>query len=132
MRYLIIVLITFLSIFMPSCQKAYDDNDNSSEEFTLGGVQKRINRGMSQTEVAEALGSPNIVTKNADGTEAWIYDKMASEITYSTQSGGFWLVIVGGGNSSGRVKTTQKTLTVVIRFNNQGEVDTVSYHASKY
>ena len=43
-------------------------------EMTLGIVQKEIHHGMSQADVAATLGSPNIVTKDKDGRETWIFD----------------------------------------------------------
>lgn len=131
MRGILLALFLLLTC-VTGCNRSSNDSDTNSEEFTLGNVQRKIYRGMSQTEVAESLGSPNIVTKNADGGEAWVYDKIGSEITYSTQSGGVWLIVIGAGSSSGQVKTTQKTLTVVIRFNEKGKVETLSYHSSKY
>jgi hypothetical protein len=33
--------------------------------MTLGVVQKEIHKGLSQADVAEALGSPNIVTRDS-------------------------------------------------------------------
>ena len=104
----------------------------NEENFTLGAVQKNIRVGMAQTEVAEALGSPNIVTKDAEGHESWVYDKIASEVT-SGGSGGYWtLILVGGSWGRSGTSSTQKTLTVVIRFDAKSRVKGVSYHASKF
>ncbi len=52
-------------------------------QMTVGIVQKEIREGMSQADVAAALGSPNIVTKDAEGQEAWIYDKIATDAAYA-------------------------------------------------
>ncbi len=49
-----------------------------AEELTLGLVQSRVKKGMSQGEVAQAIGSPNIASKDRDGSETWIYDKVSS------------------------------------------------------
>jgi outer membrane protein assembly factor BamE (lipoprotein component of BamABCDE complex) len=113
-------------------------------EMTLGIVQKEIHSGMSQPDVAVALGSPNIVTRDSDGRETWIYDKIASTAAYSKSAGyGTVLVIgifgdVGGGiapgysRETGAAETTQKTLTVVIKFDERSLVESFSYHASKF
>lgn len=115
-------------------------------EMTLGIVQKDIRTGMSQADVAEALGSPNIVTKDSDGNESWIYDKIATEVSYSRDSGGIFgavgagieswrLVPVGGAGyskSAGAASQTQKTLTVVIKFDENSLVKSLSYHSSKF
>ncbi|MCX8073257.1 MAG: outer membrane protein assembly factor BamE [Candidatus Binatia bacterium] len=101
-------------------------------ELTLGRVQKEIHVGLSQADVAERLGSPNIVTRDATGQETWIYDKMAAEASYS-RSGVFGTVLlVTVGGASGSVRTSQRTLTVVIKFDDSGRVESFSYHASRF
>jgi outer membrane protein assembly factor BamE (lipoprotein component of BamABCDE complex) len=117
-------------------------------EMTLGLVQKEIRPGMSQADVATALGSPNIVTKDSAGTETWIYDKIATEASYSRSSGGasglagaggiigttLLLGGVGGAASreAGASGSTQRTLTVVIKFDKNSLVESFSYNASKF
>ena len=124
--------------------------------MTLGVVQSSIHEGMPQSEVAAALGSPNIVTSDADGTETWIYDKIATETSHSasrrTQStsvgagvgvgalGGVLGAIggvgasqsVGASDSTGARSQTQRTLTVVIKFDDQKLVKSVRYQASSF
>ena len=85
---------------------------------------------MTQSDVAQVLGSPNIVSKDKDGVETWIYDKIASEASYSTGSGGI-LSLFTGGRDAGAAATTQKTLTVIIKFS-KGVVSDYSYHGSKF
>ena len=121
-------------------------------EMTVGIVQREIREGMAQAEVAEALGSPNIVTKDSAGDETWIYDKIATEASYSSSkrsdsigggvgAGGITgsaLILGGvggvrrGSSAAGASSITQKTLTVVIKFDKQGLVKSFSYHASKF
>ena len=101
--------------------------------MTVGIVQKEIRAGLTQAEVAEALGSPNIVTRDASGRETWIYDKVATEASYSNSAaGGGIILIVGVSRTAGAAATTQKTLTVVIKFDGQQRVDSFSYHASRF
>jgi hypothetical protein len=112
--------------------------------FTLGLVQKEIRVGMSQTDVAGALGSPNIVTRDADGHEAWVYDKIATEASYSRTSEGalgsasavpanaLLLGIAGGSRSQGRSVTSQRTLTVILRFDGDSLVESFDFHASRF
>ena len=145
MRKLIIAFI--LVSFAFGCTPAHHQQQLQStkdREFTVGLVQKEISVGMSQTEVAEALGSPNIVTRDKIGKESWIYDKIASEASYSKSSVGgaagaggvtgntLILGILTGGYESGAASTTQKTLTVVIKFNDEKLVESFSYHSSKF
>ena len=42
------------------------------------------------------------------------------------------ILVLGGGSASGATSTTQKTLTVVIKFGPDQRVDTFSYHASRF
>ena len=107
-------------------------NSGNEKERTLGEAQRNINIGMSQADVAEALGSPNIVTNDDEGTETWIYDSIATEASYSQSSGGLFLVLGAVGGSSGASSTTQKTLTVVIRFDKDRKVSSCKYHSSKF
>ena len=102
------------------------------QDMTVGKVQKEIRVGMSGAQVAEALGSPNIVTKDDGGDETWVYDKIATEASYSDNSSGLFLILYGSSSRSGAAATTQRTLTVVIKFDANSKVKSFSYHASKF
>jgi len=137
-------------MFADGCMSAADHqqslHSSNEREMTLGIVQKDVHVGMSQADVAVALGSPNIVTKDSDGNESWIYDKIATEVSYSKDSGAIgigaggaidsWRMILGGGagysKSAGAASQTQKTLTVIIKFDENSFVKTLSYHSSKF
>ena len=66
--------------------------------MTVGVVQKEIRKGMSAADVAEVLGSPNIVTTDSEGREVWIYDKISTDVSYSQDSGGGGIAGAGGSN----------------------------------
>ena len=100
--------------------------------MTLGVVQKTIRAGLTQDEVVVALGSPNIVTRDAEGRETWVYDKVASEASYSRSQNYGTVLILGGGNAAGAASTTQRTLTVAIKFGTDQRVETFSYHSSRF
>ncbi len=100
--------------------------------MTVGTVQKEIRVGLSQADVAEALGSPNIVTKDSTNKETWIYDKIASEASYSQRSAYGTILILGMGRSSGTASSTQRTLTVIIKFDPNNKVESFTYHTSKF
>jgi hypothetical protein len=99
---------------------------------------------MSQGDVATALGSPNIVTRDSEEKETWIYDKIASEVSYSRDSGSVGgvggaagggvagLIIGGYSKQAGAASSTQKTLTVIIKFDKVGNVESFTYHTSKF
>jgi len=131
-----IVLVMVMAIVVDGCKSAADHRSDVGasrrEDLTVGKVQREIRRGMSGAEVVEALGSPNIVTKDADGRETWVYDRIATEVTYSDSQSSLFLILAATANQSGASLRTQKTLTVVIKFTNDGKVDSFSYHASKF
>jgi outer membrane protein assembly factor BamE (lipoprotein component of BamABCDE complex) len=123
-------------------------HSTQEQEMTVGIVQKEIRRGMSQGDVALALGSPNIVSSDSAGKETWIYDKIATEASYSNSRGGLGglggilgapgsvlLLGLGQGDyqkNAGASATTQKTLTVVIKFDDQDRVENATYHSSRF
>jgi len=132
-------LLTALSIasFMAVGCKSVQDNQNdlrSTQErnITAGIVKTEIRKGMSGAEVAEALGSPNITTKDENENETWVYDKIATEASYSSSQNSLFLILGGFSNQSGAASTTQRTLTVVIKFDDKGRVASYSYRQSKF
>jgi outer membrane protein assembly factor BamE (lipoprotein component of BamABCDE complex) len=118
------------------------------QQMTLGLVQRDIKVGTSQVDVAQILGSPNIVTQDADGYETWIYDKVSSIVSYNSSGFGVGIGGFGGGfgsngggggllnagyNKNGGVaQSNQKTLTVVLKFDENHNVLSFSYHMSSF
>lgn len=111
-----------------------------SDRVTVGTVQKEITVGMSAADVAAALGSPNIVTTDEERRETWIYDKFSSEVAYSRSKGVIAGLIFGGsggglGSAStktGAASSSQRTLTVIIKFDDASRVRDFSYHTSRF
>ena len=114
--------------------------NDEGERVTVGTVQKEITIGMSAAEVAGALGSPNIVTTDEERRETWIYDKISSEVAYSKSSGTIVGLIFGGSGgglaggsvSSGAAASSQRTLTVIIKFDEDKKVYDFAYHTSRF
>jgi hypothetical protein len=145
-----ITLVTLLlaaSAAEPAEPKSKGEAKASGEaevEFTLGLAQRALKEGLSQAEVAERLGAPNIVARDAAGREAWIYDKVAREFQSSGRQVGIGGGLSGAGDStlglfglragghSEKAKSSQKTLTVVVRFSPEGAVESFTYHQSRF
>ncbi len=142
------MVLLALSGCMSAADHAASLHPARGEAITVGMVQGQIHNGMTKAEVASVLGSPNIVSKDQRGLEAWIYDKVASEVSYSNSTnslgggagalGGVGSVLLGGlgtgshvGNT-GAAASSQRTLTVVITFNNAGLVDNSTYHSTTF
>lgn len=108
------------------------EEEPDSRRLTAGTVQREIRKGMTGSEVVEALGSPNIVTGGPGGTETWVYDRTFTEVTSSSAGTGVWFV-VGVTNLNEDVRrSTQATLTVVVKFDADRRVSDVAYHQSRF
>lgn len=140
--------IVGISFLVLGCASASDHRasvqDPVGDELTVGTVQKEIRVGMSGGEVAGILGSPNIVSTDENRREVWIYDKVSTDFAYSNSSGGVSALILGWGGSGGGLggagynsgagasSRTQKTLTIIIKFDEAGLVRDFAYHTSKF
>jgi outer membrane protein assembly factor BamE (lipoprotein component of BamABCDE complex) len=151
MKRQVIVLLPLLLIFF-GCTTASEHRQevraDDKDRLSVGKVQREIKVGMSGAEVVEALGSPNIVTTDEQRREVWVYDKIATEHAYSTSSGGVSALILAGfisGNagagggilpsyskSAGASSTSQRTLTVVIKYDENGKVRDFAYRQSSF
>jgi len=105
---------------------------SADQNLTVGTVQREIRIGMSTADVIAILGSPNIVTTDAERREVWVYDKISTETAYSQSNVGGSILILGASASSGAKSTSQKTLTVIIKFDAQSKVRDFAYHTSKF
>ena len=132
-----------------SAHQHYEQTHGAHErKMTVGVVQKEIRKGMPAADVAEVLGSPNIVTTDGEGREVWVYDKISTDVSYSKDSGGATGVLLIGGasggtaggglgygyynRSAGAESRTQRTLTVVIKFDEENKVRDFAYHSSRF
>jgi len=122
--------------------------NTDADRISVGKVQREIKIGMSSAQVVETLGSPNVVTTDEKRREVWVYDKIATETVYSTSSGGVSSLILGGaasggllggilggGNvdrSAGAASKTQRTLTIIIKFDENQKVRDFSYRQSSF
>lgn len=90
-----------------------DLGSTKERKATLGLFQASVREGMSQGDVAAAVGSPNIVTQDTDGTDTWIYDKISTETSHSNSSQADKQSATGGaglGMGMGMGSVTQSAL----------------------
>ncbi len=102
------------------------------EKLTVGRVQGEIKVGMSAASVAEVLGSPNIVTTDEERREVWIYDKVSSDSVDTSNSIGGTIIVFGGQSSQRERTRTQKTLTIIIKFDENKLVRDFAYNYSQF
>ncbi len=122
--------------------------DDTADRVTVGTVQREIRVGMTNTAVIEALGSPNVVTTDDERREVWVYDKISTERVYSRDYGGVSALVLGFGGSSGTggagaatgaynaesgaESTRQRTLTIVIKYDEASKVRDFAYRTSSF
>jgi len=124
-----------------------DQATSGGDRLTVGKVQREIRVGMSGADVAQVLGSPNIVTTDEQRREVWVYDKISTTTVHSESRGGVMALIFGaapvgavvGGagsasynRSAGASTTQQRTLTVVVKFDRGGKVRDFAYHTTRF
>lgn len=138
-QFIYTIAITFLiTIGLSGCyptslaeqQKDINAAKGEGDNLSVGKVQKEIKVGMSSADVVGVLGSPNMVTTDDKRREVWVYDKVSTEGMVSTSSGArfFWLP----ADNKAAVSRTQKTLTIVIKFDEKGMVRDFAYNTSKF
>jgi outer membrane protein assembly factor BamE (lipoprotein component of BamABCDE complex) len=130
----VVSLICLLScaLFISSCASTQKSADTATDNISVGKVQREVKIGMTSAEVVEVLGSPNIVTTDEQRREVWVYDKMSTQIDSSSSSKGIWLVVVGASSDKNKQSTSQRTLTIIIKFDNEGKVRDFSYRTSSF
>lgn len=148
-----IALAAALILVLGGCQTASQHAADvraaqDGDRVTVGKVQREIRVGMTNAEVVEVLGSPNMVTTDDRRRENWVYDKISTETVYSTSTGGVNALILGGGligaavaggagggnysSSAGARTTSQRTLTIIIRYDEASRVRDFSYRSSSF
>ncbi len=137
-----------MALSVTGCQTAGDHRravqDDSGDRLTVGKVQREIRVGMTNADVVSVLGSPNMVSTDEERREVWVYDKIATDRVYSASSGGVNALFLGLGSgvaggvgggasaSAGATSTSQRTLTVIIKFDKEGKVRDFAYHTSRF
>ena len=123
-------------LFLAGCSSAGSHlrsvRSDCGDRITVGKVQREIRIGMPSAQVIEVLGSPNVVSTDENRLEVWVYDKIASDVSYSNSDGGVWLIVAGVGGNSGATSTSQRTLTIVVKFDADKKVRDFAYHSSSF
>jgi outer membrane protein assembly factor BamE (lipoprotein component of BamABCDE complex) len=104
-----------------------------NSELTHGNVQMNIKKGeTTQTQVLEAFGAPNITSIDASGQEVWTYQRMAS-VAQASSSSNYWTVILAGGsNTAAGFEQSQRTMTLIIKFDEQKVVSDFRSRSSEF
>lgn len=88
-----------------------------NSDLTHGNVQMNVRVGQTgKAEILEHFGAPNITTVDGSGQEVWTYQRQAT-VSQSSSSENYWTVLlVGGGKSASGFEQSQRTMTLIIKF----------------
>ena len=122
-------------ILLSGCIMTHPTNagrDADATQLTVGKVQGEIKEGMPASDVAAILGSPNIVTTDEKRREVWIYDKVSSNRVDTRNSAYGTLILFGASSRQNESTSTQKTLTIIIKFDEQKMVRDFAYNYTQF
>ena len=102
------------------------------DRLTVGRVQGEVKVGMSAAQVAELLGSPNIVTTDDKRREVWIYDKVSTDRVDTASSSYAGLIILGTNSSDRSSSQRQRTLTIIIKYDEDKKVRDFAYNYTQF
>ena len=76
----------------------------------------------TQAQVLEVFGAPNIVTMDSARNTVWSYQRHAT-VTQASSSSNYWtIVLTGGSNQAAGFSSTQRTITLIIKFDDKNVV----------
>ena len=91
--------------------------DQRNSTLTSGNVSMNLTVGQTtQNQVLETFGAPNIVTMDGQRNEVWSYQRHAT-VTQGSGGSNYWTIILAGnGQYAEGFQQTQRTITLIIKF----------------
>jgi outer membrane protein assembly factor BamE (lipoprotein component of BamABCDE complex) len=133
-----LILIAAAAIALPGCTQTETRSDPEPEprpnsQLTHGNVQMNLEAGKtSQTEVLEKFGSPNITSIDSSGNEVWTYQRQAT-VEQSSSARNYWTVVLFGGSTrTSGLEQTQRTATLMIKFDSNKVVSDFRSRTSEF
>jgi hypothetical protein len=129
-----LILVGVAAIALPACahtETASEPAPNSP--LTHGNVQMNLQAGKtSQTEVLEKFGPPNIASIDSSGNEVWTYQRQAT-VQQSSSENKYWTVVLfGGSKRNSGFEQTQRTATLIIKFDSNKLVSDFRSRTSEF
>jgi outer membrane protein assembly factor BamE (lipoprotein component of BamABCDE complex) len=122
-----------LSVIIVGCGGGGGTAEIKEDRLTVGKVQGEIKVGMPASQVAELLGSPNIVTTDDKRREVWIYDKVSTDrVDVANSSFAGIILIMGTRSSESSSSTRQRTLTIIIKYDEEKRVRDFAYNSTQF
>lgn len=131
MKYILsLVFLAVVGGMITSC--TIHNEGLEAEKMTVAKVQREFRIGMTSAEVVEVLGSPNMITTDEQRREVWVYDKMSTEVSSSNAGVGVWLLVFYANKSSRTGSSSQRTLTIIVKFDENHRVRDFAYRTSSF
>ena len=111
-----VVCVILLVAGCASTQKSASSQDDPNM-LTHGGVQLTLKTGeTTQAEILDAFGAPNIATIDASGREVWTYRRHATVTRASGSDAYFNILVFGTSGGSREQASSSRTMTLIIKF----------------
>jgi outer membrane protein assembly factor BamE (lipoprotein component of BamABCDE complex) len=96
---------------------AIPQRTSRNSDLTHGNVQLNLHVGeTTQTQVLEAFGAPNITSIDGSNQEVWTYQRQAT-VAESSSVGNYWTIVLFGGTAKASgFEQSQRTMTLLIKF----------------
>ncbi|HMU54773.1 MAG TPA: hypothetical protein PKA61_07195 [Nitrospira sp.] len=120
-----------LSIGLAGCGGG-EKAEIKDDRLTVGRVQSEIKVGMPASQVVEILGSPNIVTTDEKRREVWMYDKVSTDRVDTASSSFGTLIILGKQSRDASSSQRQRTLTIIIKYDEDKKVRDLAYNYTQF
>jgi outer membrane protein assembly factor BamE (lipoprotein component of BamABCDE complex) len=118
---------------VPMSAQATKPVSSRNNDLTHGNVEMNLQVARTtQDQVLEIFGAPNIATIDGWGQEVWMYQRQAT-VTQSTTAKDFWtIVLAGGSHSAAGFEQTQRTMTLIIKFDDKHVVSDFRSRSSEF
>lgn len=106
---------------------------SKNSDLTHGNVQLNLHVGeTTQTQVLEAFGAPNITSIDGSNQEVWTYQRQATVAESSSVSNYWTIVLFGGSAKASGFEQTQRTMTLIIKFDSSKVVSDFRSRSSEF
>jgi hypothetical protein len=123
-----IVLWTSAILALAAC--ASPPPPPEAQELAVDATQREIKVGLDQASVLSALGPANRVSRDSQHREVWTYENISSDRVDTESSVGGGIIVSGGGKSPNVSSASQRTLTLVIYYDEAKKVRNFAYNYS--
>ena len=128
---LTVICLTVLAV--AACQTPATPVTNQDNQLTHGNVQLNVRVGVTtQAEILQVFGAPNITTIDGEGQEVWTYQRHAT-VAQTSASSNYWTVLLLGGSSQAAgFEQSSRTMTLIIKFDENDVVSDFRSRASSF